>query len=103
LQEISTIDEFLKLHDFIDDIQFDQALTSVVKLIVNPAVPATLAPKLIVQLSAISAALALKAKYYMHVTKGKPGSLEHTRKELYLTTSKHLDNIVAALKYSAKL
>lgn len=102
LEIISKIDEFVKLSEFIDDVEFDQALTSVVKLITNPAIDVNTAPRVILQLSAISAALAIKAKYYMFIEKGRAGSLEHTRKELYMTTSKMLDNIVAALKYSMR-
>jgi hypothetical protein len=103
IQLISSIDEFTKMHEFIDDVQFDQALSSVVKLIMNPAIPAVTAPKLIVQLSAISSALKLKSKYYMYMDKGKAGSQQYIRKEMYITMSERLDDIVAALKYAAKL
>jgi hypothetical protein len=68
----------------------------------NPAVPAVTAPKLIVQLSAISAILKMKAKWYMTVEKGKAGTREHTQKEIYLTISDRLDFIIQALKFSAK-
>lgn len=99
---ISQIDEFQKMSEYMHDEHLDEALSNVVKLMLNPAVPAVKAPRLIVQLSAISAILQMKAKWYMTVEKGKTGSIEHAKKEIYSTVSDRLDVIIQALKYSAK-
>lgn len=102
LDLINEIDEFRKISDYMNDEHLDDALSNVVKLVLNPAVPAIAAPKLIVHLSAISAVMQMKAKWYMTVEKGKAGTPENTKKELYLTVSDRLDFIVQALKFSAK-
>lgn len=102
LSLINSIDEFVTLHDFMSDEEFDEALSIVVKLITKPEIPSTAAIPLIVKLQAISAKMRLMAVTYTTIKKGAPGSENAQKKNVYYSTSEALDKIVDALKYSAR-
>lgn len=102
LSLINQIDEFVELHDFMDDKELDEALSLVVKLISHPEIPATKAIPLIVKLQAIAAKMRIMAVIYTTVKKGASGSSNAHKKNVYYSTSEALDKIVDALKYSAR-
>jgi hypothetical protein len=102
LSLINKIDEFVELHEFMDDADLDEALSLVVKLITKPELPSVAAIPLIVRLQAISAKMKLMAVIYQTVKKGAAGSKEAQKKNIYYTTADALDKIVDAVKYSAR-
>jgi len=61
LELISDITEFNDLHEFMKDEHLDKTLAIVVKLLMNPDVPAAKAPQLITELQAISTKFAILA------------------------------------------
>lgn len=103
LELISTITEFNDLSEFMNDEQLDLALARVVKLVMKPEVPASLAPRLIVELQALSTKFALLAAYYATVAKGPSGSVNANKKNVYYSTKEALNSLVDALKYSARM
>jgi hypothetical protein len=99
---ISQVDEFMELHEFMEDADLDRALGLVVKLITKPEVPSAQAVPLIVELQGISAKLSIMATIYTTIKKGASGSDNAKKKNVYYTSAAALDKIVDALKYSAK-
>lgn len=97
IEEISEVNELLN-EDFVTT-----ALDDIVKLAVRSDVPDAIARKLIVKLQAIAATFALRATFYANVQKGKVGSVEYQRKNLYYTLAAETDKIVAALKYLVRI
>ena len=63
LELISDITEFNDLHEFMKDEHLDKTLAIVVKLLMNPDVPAAKAPQLIIELQAMSTKLQCLPQY----------------------------------------
>ena len=99
LELVSTVTEFNDLSEFMQDPDLDQALDLIIKLISKPDVPPSTAPALIVKLQAISAKLAVQARYYTTFEKGGDNS---KKKNTYYTTAEAIDKLVDALKYTAR-
>ena len=99
LENISKITEFNDMSEYMQDKDLDLALDLIIKLISKPDVPAASAPALIVKLQAISAKLAMQARYYTTFEKGGENS---KKKNTYYTAAEAIDKLVDALKYSAR-
>ena len=83
LQLISDITEFNDLHEYMNDAQLDRALAVIVKLLLNPDVPAAKAPQLIIELQAMSTKFAMMASYYSTIAKDKAGTTNNNKKNIY--------------------
>jgi hypothetical protein len=99
LELISDITEFNELHQFMNDEQLDKALAIVVKLLMNPDVPAAKAPNLIIELQAMSTKFAMMAAVYSTIAKDKAGTANNNKKNVYYSAKESIDKLVDALKY----
>ena len=99
LELISSITEFNDLHDYMKDEQLDKALAIIVKLLLNPDVPAAKAPHLIIELQAMSTKFSMLASYYSTVAKDKAGTTNNNKKNIYYSAKESIDKLVDALKY----
>jgi hypothetical protein len=99
LELISTITEFNDLHEFMKDDQLDRAMAIVVKLLMNPDVPAAKAPQLIIELQAMSTKFAMLASVYATIAKDKAGTANNNKKNIYYSAKESIDKLVDALKY----
>ena len=99
LELISDITEFNELHQFMNDEQLDKALAIVVKLLMNPDVPAAKAPNLIIELQAMSTKFAMMAAVYSTIAKDKAGTVNNNKKNVYYSAKESIDKLVDALKY----
>ena len=102
LELISDITEFNDLHEFMQDEHLDKALVIVVKLLMNPDVPSTKAPHLIVQLQAMATKFSVLASVYSTIAKDKAGTPNNNKKNIYYSLSQSINDLVSALKYTAK-
>jgi hypothetical protein len=102
LSLINEIDEFMALHEFMNDPDLDAAMSIVVKLIMKPEVPSVKAVPLIVKLQAYASKFSMMASIYTTVKKGAPGSENAKKKNVYYSAANTMDKLVDALKYSAK-
>lgn len=107
--EASTIEIISAITDFNDlsehmkhDEQLDRALELVVKLIAKPDIPPTAAPKIIVEMQALSAKFAISAALYKTFARDKAGTENNYRKEVYYTLRDAIDRVVDSLKYTAR-
>jgi hypothetical protein len=99
LELISTITEFNDLHEFMKDEQLDKAMATVVKLLMNPDIPAAKAPLLIIELQAMSTKFAILASVYSTIAKDKAGTPNNNKKNIYYSIKESIDKLVDALKY----
>lgn len=99
LELIGIITEFNDLHEFMKDDQLDRALAIVVKLLMNPDVPAAKAPLLIIELQAMSTKFAIMASVYSTIAKDKAGTVNNNKKNIYYSLKEAIDKLVDALKY----
>lgn len=99
LELISKITEFNDIHDYMKDEQMDKALAIVVKLLMNPDVPASKAPMLIIELQAMSTKFSMMASVYSTIAKDKAGTANNNKKNIYYSAKESIDKLVDALKY----
>lgn len=99
LELINEITEFNDLHKFMNDEHLDKALSIVVKLLMNPDVPAAKAPQLIIELQAMSTKFSVLASIYSTIMKDKAGTDNNNKKNVYYSVKEALDKLVDALKY----
>lgn len=97
---VSRVTEFNEMSEFMQDEDLDMALAYIVKMAAKPEVPFAAAPKLVVQLQALSAKFATLARYYTTFEKGAEAS---KKKNVYYTIAEEVDKLVAAVKYLARL
>ncbi len=102
LEFVSKITEFNDLTDFMQDPELDRALDLAIRCIASPDVAARKAPKLIVELQAISFKFAVKAVEYATIKKDRAGTDANNKKNIYYSTKEALDRLVDALKYAAR-
>ena len=99
LELISKITEFNDLHEYMQDDQLDKALAIVVKLLMNPDVPAAKAPMLIIELQAMSTKFSMMASVYSTIAKDNAGTTNNNKKNIYYSAKESIDKLVDALKY----
>jgi hypothetical protein len=99
LELISDITEFNDLHEYMKDDQLDKAMAIVVKILMNPDVPAAKAPGLIIELQAMSTKFGMLAAYYTTIAKDKAGTVNNNKKNIYYSVKESIDKLVDALKY----
>ena len=99
LELISNITEFNDLHEFMKDEHLDKTLAIVVKMLMNPDVPAAKAPLLIIELHAMSTKFAILASVYSTILKDKAGTENNNKKNIYYSVKESLDRLVDSLKY----
>lgn len=98
LELVNEVAEFSDISEIMNDEQLTDALGIIVKLMMNPDVPAQKAVGLIVQLEAYAAKFKMLASYYTNVKKD-----DRAKKNLYYSASEAVQRLVDSLKYSAKL
>ena len=99
LEIISEIDEMCEVSDFLEDQDIDEAMSLIVRLIMNPDVSPQKAPPLIVKVTALSAKFQVMAATYTNLRKGKAGSDEYKKKNLYYSLADALEKLSNSLKY----
>jgi len=99
LELISDITEFNDLHEYMKDDQLDKVMAIVVKILMNPDVPAAKAPGLIIELQAMSTKFGMLAAYYTTIAKDKAGTVNNNKKNIYYSVKESIDKLVDALKY----
>lgn len=97
---VNEITEFNDMKDILQDEDVDQAMEIIVKLVTKPNVPPRVAAPLVVQVQALSAKFALKAKYYMIYN--REGDEAKNKKNTFMTLTSELEKLANALKYLAK-
>ncbi|QNN99175.1 hypothetical protein SEA_FAUST_72 [Streptomyces phage Faust] len=102
LVTVSVLTEFNDLTEFMQDPQLDRALELAIKCIASPDVAATKAPRLIVELQAISFKFSLRAAEYATIKRDRAGTENNHKKNIYYSTKEALDRLVDALKYAAR-
>ena len=98
IELVNEVSEFTDISELMNDEQLTDALGVIVKLMMNPDVPAQKAVGLIVQLEAYAAKFKMLASYYTNVKKD-----DRARKNLYYSANEAVQRLVDSLKYSAKL
>lgn len=102
LETISRITEFNDISDFMKDPQLDRAMDLAIKCMANPDLASTKAPRLIVELQALSFKFSMKAVEYSTIKKDRAGTENNYKKNVYHSVRDALNDLVSALKYVAR-
>lgn len=102
LEYISEIQDLVDLNDFMDDEQFAEALELAVKCVAKPDLPPAAAKKALVQMQGWAFIFKMKGQTYMTIKKGKAGSDDNHKKNVYFSVSEQCRDLATALKYLAR-
>jgi len=94
---LSSMKEFIKISETMNDPELDEALRYIVRLIEKPDIPPKSAVTVIVKLEALAAKFAFAQSYYK--TFGKVGTDERYKKDVYYTAREATVRLVDSLKY----
>lgn len=102
LEYISQVTEINDTSKYMEDEQLDKAMAMVIKIMMKPDLPSVVIPDLIVQLEAMAAVFSMKRTYYATIDRGKVGTEQSNRKNIYHTVAESLARISDAMKYKAR-
>lgn len=102
LEYISAIQDLLDLNDFMRDEQFEEALGLALKCIAKPDLPPAAAKKALLQMQGWAFIFKMKGQTYMTIKKGKAGSDDNHKKNVYFSVSEQCRDLSGALKYLAR-
>lgn len=102
LEYLSTIQDLVDMNDFMQDAQFEAALELVVKCTAKPDMPPAVAKRAIVQMQSWAFIFKMKGQKYMTIDKGKAGSDENHKKNVYFSVSEQCHDMAQSLKYLLK-
>lgn len=101
MELLEEIKEINNVSNFMDDEDVNQALAQCVKIMAKPNIPPEVASILITKMSAMVAIFRIKAKNYMLIEKDAPDASK--KKNIYLTISDSLQELVHSLKYVTRI
>lgn len=102
LEYISEIQDLMDLNDFMADEQFTEALELAVKCVAKPDLPPAAAKRALVQMQGWAFIFKMKGQAYMTIKKGKAGTDENHKKNVYFSVSEQCRDLATALKYLAR-
>jgi len=97
LELVNEVSEFSDISEMMEDEELTNALSLIVKLMMNPDIPSQKAVVLIVQLEAYAAKFAMLASYYTNVKKDN-----RAKKNLYFSAKEATQRLCDSMKYAAK-
>lgn len=93
--------ELAAIVEKLDNEDVTQTIALMLRLVVNPEIPASVATPYIVKLEGMAGEFKLLGKYFMFMGKGEPDA--RIKKEMYMTLSERCEGLAAALKYVARV
>ena len=102
LEYLSEIQDLLDLNEFMQDEEFEQALELALKCVAKPDLPPAAAKKALVQMQGWAFVFKMKGQAYMTIKKGRTGSDENHKKNVYFSISEQCRDLATALKYLAR-
>lgn len=103
LEKTSDIQDVLDLNDWLDDTNYTEALNKLINVIVRDEIKPEKCAQLVVKFAALGGLFNQKAQSYMTIHKGKAGTTENMKKNVYFAMSKDCYELSAALKYMVRL
>lgn len=102
LEYISQVTEINDTSAYMEDKQLDEAMAIVIKIMMKPDLPSVVIPDLIVQLEAMAAVFSIKKTYYATIDRGKVGTEQSNKKNIYYSVSESLTRVCDGLKYKCR-
>lgn len=99
LENLSKIDELVEMTDFVDDQEMREIIDLAIKCYAQPHMKPETAEQLLVKFQAASLKFGFLAVTYTTLKKGRAGTDDNFKKNIYYTASDLCDKMAASLKY----
>lgn len=99
---ISQVQDLVDLNDFMDDQDFENALELALKVIAKPDMPPAVARKALIQMQGYAFKFRMMGQVFMTIKKGRAGTDENNKKNVYFSVSEQCHELAQTLKYISK-
>lgn len=102
LERISEVQDLMDLNTFMDDEDFQKALGLALKCIAKPDLPPAVARIALVQMQGYAFKFRMQGQAYMTIKKGRAGTDENMKKNVYFSISEQAHELAQTLKYISR-
>lgn len=102
LEYLSNIQDLIDMHDFMADDDLADAMELAVKCIAKPEMPPSVARAAMLKMQGFAFRFRMQAATYTYIHKGKAGTEENVKKNVYFAASEQCHELAQTLKYLVK-
>ena len=102
LQYLSNVQDLVDLHDFMQDEELAEAMNLAIKCIAKPEMPPSVARAALLKMQGLSFRFRMQAATYTYIHKGRAGTDENVKKNVYFAASEQCHALAQTLKYLLK-
>ncbi len=99
---VSEIQDFIDLHEVVEDEALQEALDIALKCISKPDIPLAYARKVMIQMQGYAFTFKMQGLVYMQIHKGSAATKENIKKNAYMYASEQAHELAQTLKYLVK-
>lgn len=99
LGAVSEIQDFIDLHDVVEDDTLQEAIDIALKCIAKPDIPSAYARQAMVQMQGYAFKFKMQALVYMQIHQGRAATKENIKKNAYMYASEQCHELAQTLKY----
>lgn len=96
---VSKVNEFVEMHDFLKDDDFAELLDLTLRCLTEPHMKSETARNLLIKFQAASVKYGTLAIFYTTLRKGRAGTEDNFKKNIYYSLSDLCDKMAQSLKY----
>lgn len=102
LQYLSSVQDLIDLHEFMQDKELAEAMDLAIKCIAKPDMPPATVRITLLKMQALAMRFRMQAATYTYIHKGSGGSKENIKKNVYFAASEQCHALAQTLKYLLK-
>lgn len=102
LDYLSGIQDLMDLHEFMQDEELAEAMNLAIKCIAKPDMPPHVAREALLKMQGLAFRFRMQAATYTYIHKGKAGTDENVKKNIYFAAAEQCHELAQTLKYLVK-
>jgi hypothetical protein len=102
LEYLSSLQDLMDLHEFMQDPELGNAMDLAIKCIAKPDMPPAVARHALLKMQGLAFRFRMQAATYTYIHKGKAGTDENVKKNIYFAASEQCHELAQTLKYLVK-
>lgn len=102
ITRLSEVQNLMDLNDFMNDPDFEKALELVLRCIAQPVLKHATARKALLLMQSYAFKFRMEGQVYMTLKKGRAGTDENHKKNIYFSVSEQCHEMAQTLKYLLK-
>lgn len=102
LQYLSSVQDLVDLHEFMQDEELAEAMDIAIKCIAKPDMPPAVARIALLKMQGLAFRFKMQGAYYTHINKGSSGTSQNIKKNVYFSASDQCHELAQTLKYLVK-